>query len=263
MGKKLTYFLFGITIGALVGGGIVWVKMNDVEEVGIVEIKQIQLKTKEIEKKAKDEIKEKVTEKKQNQTVQKTEKKPQKPEDKTVELTSDTVLIPNIVNDSVLVSRDSVIADTMPTDLANTMVPEEISQDTAETEISSEEEIIVKKEELIFSKVVDLIALMESDSAKAIDDSLISEVSGIKATQEVTQYIVEFWRSPINYRGYKMANKKILLYGIENFEDVILIRLKDGIYLRHGNDYYILGDTFAFKPLQKLTDEELLAKLRE
>ena len=68
---------------------------------------------------------------------------------------------------------------------------------------------------------------------------------------------MEFWKSPINYKGYKMANRKILLYGlIPTTENISLHESNDSIFLNYNNDKFFLKNTFEFKPYTKIPKEK-------
>ena len=72
----------------------------------------------------------------------------------------------------------------------------------------------------------------------------------------MTQINVEFWVSPINYRGYKFFRNKIILFGIEEPDAVRLFRRKDNIYMQIVNNYYLLEPTEEFASYQSVLEKE-------
>lgn len=91
-------------------------------------------------------------------------------------------------------------------------------------------------------------------------DSLIgnppTRTNGIDNT-----YLVEFWESPINYRGYKMGRNRIVVYGIYLPDFVSLKQLNKNVFMKYLNDYYALDFTNEFKPLRVLKNESLIQEL--
>ena len=69
---------------------------------------------------------------------------------------------------------------------------------------------IVKKDELLGSKKIEVTNLQQNEMANS-SDSLLEKISGIKDGKKniVASFKVEFWQSPINYKGYKMTKNKI------------------------------------------------------
>ena len=45
-------------------------------------------------------------------------------------------------------------------------------------------------------------------------DSTLAAMSDIGDIKDPLQYRIEFWKSPLNYKGYKMSRGKIILYGM-------------------------------------------------
>ena len=88
-------------------------------------------------------------------------------------------------------------------------------------------------------------------------------ISGIKNTKKSSSTIrVEFWQSPINYKGYKMTKNKVVLFGINAGDVIKLFLLEDNIFIKHNQNYYKLYFTDDFKQFEKVTDLSIIAKLK-
>ncbi len=128
---------------------------------------------------------------------------------------------------------------------------------------SSSDEIVVKKDEMISSKTFEVVNL--SPAAKPNGkDSLLQKVSGIKDDRMngKQMFNVEFWTSPLNYRGYKMSKYKIVLYGVDPNDAIKLYRLDEMIYLKNNAIVYELSPTGDFTSYERITDEQILTKLK-
>jgi len=132
-----------------------------------------------------------------------------------------------------------------------------------------EEDIIVKQDQLLISTT---LAVEEKDAGK--EDGKASTLSN-EAVQilnpaadlpveekPASDYLVEFWVSPINYRGYKMSKNKLILFGIEEPDAVKLYRVKNALYMSYLREFYRLNDSFDFVSYQKLKDSEIPLAIR-
>lgn len=121
------------------------------------------------------------------------------------------------------------------------------------------EEIIVKRDELIESRLLKL-TVVNRNAAKGKTDSLISVFQG--SGGQSIEYRIEFWRSPINYRGFKFVRNAIVTFGLDPNETSRLFQLEDKFYLKHGISVYRLFMTEKFEPFSKVIDENLIKQLR-
>lgn len=124
----------------------------------------------------------------------------------------------------------------------------------------SSEEIIIKKDEMVSFKAVEL-QLVENGK-ETTGDSLANKLSGVKKENTPLFFKVEYWMSPLNYKGYKMLKNKIILYGINSAESVKLYKLDGVIYFKSSASLYKMDYTAEFRPLELITDESLLAKIK-
>jgi hypothetical protein len=135
----------------------------------------------------------------------------------------------------------------------------------AETIKNDFDEIIVKKDELIYSLLIDLqsVDTIQSKKINSID-SLLTKNADIKETDKKPRYTIEYWLSPINYSGYKMANNKLVLFGFREFDtSPELFSVDQKLYFKHFDNFYRVENTLEFKPIRKINDEELIARLQK
>ena len=122
------------------------------------------------------------------------------------------------------------------------------------SETNNEREIIVKKDELLFVKETSFSVKKDN-----LMDSLL--VDATPSTSSKNTIKIEFWVSPVNYRGYKMADNKLIIYGITDFSETSLISFNNSFYLKDHNIYFPLEITSIFKPLVKLTNQNLITQI--
>ena len=128
---------------------------------------------------------------------------------------------------------------------------------------STAENFIVRKDELLSAKNIEVANFQQNETTNA-SDSLLEKISGIKDGKKnvVASFKVEFWQSPINYRGYKMTKNKIVLFGINSKENIKLFHADDAIFLKQNQSFFKLYFTDEFKQFEKVTDVSVIAKLK-
>lgn len=95
------------------------------------------------------------------------------------------------------------------------------------------------------------------------EDSLLNKMNSIKTGTRPVSIEVEIWQSPIQYKGYKMGKNKLVVYGIDPSQDILLFDLNDYVLLQSGQQYYRLEKTSEFKNLRKFNDQTVIARLKQ
>lgn len=165
---------------------------------------------------------------------------------------------------------------------ADTTVSDENSEATDEKAISTEEtavsdssalageDMVVKKDQLLVS--VTLMASELNQSKKSGESGTLAQsatdklnpAAGLVESKDAKEekYEVEFWVSPVNYKGYKLISNKLILFGVEEPDAVRLFNSDNQLLMKYGKEIYLLvpsGDFLSFAPLK---DNELPAALR-
>ncbi len=91
-------------------------------------------------------------------------------------------------------------------------------------------------------------------------DSTIAAMSNVNNKTDNEDYRIEFWKSPLNYKGYKMSTGKIILYGISPVTPVSLVSLQGNYYILVNQSAYKIDFTDDYKPFERVTDKMLLKK---
>ncbi len=121
--------------------------------------------------------------------------------------------------------------------------------------------LLVKKDELLYTKTIKLIRLTAS-GANAIDTAM-AKAADIEPADLPANYTVEFWKSPINYRGYKLGRGKVVLFGIYQADDISLVSVGSNVFLKNRDIYFRLEPTEDFASLSPVADKNLLALLNQ
>lgn len=82
-----------------------------------------------------------------------------------------------------------------------------------------------------------------------LDSLLMNRVNG----PATLQFTIEFWQSPVKFRGYKRSVSKAIIYGITDIDNCELYIDNKQYYLIINNQLFLLESTDVFKKLTELT----------
>jgi hypothetical protein len=122
--------------------------------------------------------------------------------------------------------------------------------------IATDDGITVAREELLTVKHVKPIRIGDNVTVKDSASAKPPEAEN----NETDLYFVEFWKTPLNSRGYRFTRNKVMLYGFADY-NVLLYELDNSYYLKAYDQVYRLFPGGEFRQLEKVIDPDLLAKL--
>jgi hypothetical protein len=126
---------------------------------------------------------------------------------------------------------------------------------------ADDEHINVLKEELVGVKNINVRDIAAGSGYKSVSDSVLSAMSGISTAKKTDFFMVEFWKTPLNSKGYKMTRNRVLIYGMKENADLVMVKLEDDYYLKNNSEVYRLNYSTDFKPMEKVNESTLLQKL--
>lgn len=117
---------------------------------------------------------------------------------------------------------------------------------------NNEEDLSISREKMI--KTVKLpITYLDEEAPK---DTSMQEVLGIDEVQIKSIYI-EFWESPLNFEGYKLSKKKIIVYGLSPLFDYKMYKNKGYYYFAYHDVYFKMKETQDFLPFAEVSKSEV------
>ena len=219
-GQKLQIFIFGLTVGLLIGCLIFIFKLDDYfAKFSFSDSKNKGTVIEEVVKPEPEQVISKENNKQTNKTAKAKTSNPQ----------------------------DS-LASNSGSSINNTFLEE------------AEENINVLKEELIGVKNIVVKDFDNSKLYKNSSDSLISVMSGINEGKRNDFFMIEFWKTPLNSKGYKMSRNRLLIYGLPEKEDVSIVKMDDNYYFKNNATIYKINYSNEFKPMEKITEGPILEK---
>ena len=145
-------------------------------------------------------------------------------------------------------------------------------RDSISSEITeAEENVIVKQDQLLVTHTLKVTGIQMDITNNEADNILTqSTVNKLNPTGGLVEnsksndddYEVEFWVSPVNYKGYKLASKKLVLFGIEEPDAVKLYFVENKLMMKYGQDYFKLIPSEEFISFSMIKNTDLPAALK-
>jgi hypothetical protein len=129
---------------------------------------------------------------------------------------------------------------------------------------SFSDNIVIRKDELLNIRTIELKNL-DSPEYMSHADSLLEKVSEIKDDRNNYRnpsMKIEFWKSPLNYKGYKLSKYNVILYGLTDTENLKMYTLNGILYMKNASSVYKLDYNTDFKPYERVTDEMITSSLK-
>ncbi len=120
------------------------------------------------------------------------------------------------------------------------------------------ETLNVATEELLSIKNIKLINL---DTDLSATDTSAANLAGVTPQKITDLYFIEFWKTPLNSKGYRMTKNKVMLYGFNDFSNISIFHVDGGYYIKNSEQVYKITPGSDFKPLERVVDNGLLARL--
>jgi len=120
-----------------------------------------------------------------------------------------------------------------------------------------EEDIKVAQEELLSVKNIKVIDLDVTSKR----DTLTGQLAGVTSSDYPNLFFVEFWKTPLNSKGYRMTRNRVILYGLSDFSSITIYKVDDNFYLKNDDVVYKISSGTEFKPMELVNDSQLLAKI--
>lgn len=119
------------------------------------------------------------------------------------------------------------------------------------------ENITVAQEELLSVKNIKVIDLDGQNKR----DTLTGQLAGVSSSDFPNLFFVEFWKTPLNSKGYRMTRNRVILYGLSDFSSITIYKVDDNFYLKNDDVVYKISVGTEFKPMELVNDTQLLAKI--
>jgi hypothetical protein len=155
------------------------------------------------------------------------------------------------------VDKNSPLYDSLKKNISSADVNETTSENENKVNpVWVKNEDVIKKDKLLGRETVKIITAGDNE---VTSDSMASNMAGVKI-KSTTQLEIEYWVSPVNYKGYRLGRTRLIVFGAQPGK-VKLLRYRDELYLVFDQKVYLLQTSNAFNPLKPLPDKKLSASL--
>ena len=162
----------------------------------------------------------------------------------------DTIIKTEIIENTSPINNDNLIRIKQDSVFVDSLRIDTVRVDTLiEKLIEKPNDSIVNEEVLILTdkrlKLVNIL-IKHISSNSLVKDSLLK--LSIDIVEVNNRYMaVEFWESPINFKGYKLSKSKLIIYGLSPQLEYQIIKNKNRYYLKFHSIVYELNETESFK----------------
>lgn len=140
----------------------------------------------------------------------------------------------------------------------------ELIEEIAEAQSSAPEPMRIAQDQLLHIRAFNLpTQLRESAQSRPVRqlDSLLGNYPRRSGLENMM--LVEFWISPLNFRGYKMSHNKLIVYGLDQVESFSIHSDGKVYFIKYFDNFYPVAQTMDFKPLTPLSDPFLLEEFQQ
>ncbi len=118
------------------------------------------------------------------------------------------------------------------------------------------DDIVVRTPEMIGENVL----VLRNLDVTAQTDSVARKEAGVRdeASRNMT---VEYWKSPLNSKGYKLTRSRLVLFGYTPDDKIQLCKLDNSIYMKTASGVFRLEFSSSYRQLERVTDETLVGRL--
>ena len=155
-------------------------------------------------------------------------------------------------NDRKLNAAESTLEEMKhENDSTNTLPGDSIQVDFMQLDSAMNEDHI-STEKLIKSVYIPIVYLDEEINK----DTIMQDLLGIEEVKNNNMF-VEFWESPLNFEGYKLSKKKLIVYGLSSQFDYKLYKDKSAYFFSYQNIYYKMKETQVFLPFVEVPKSDV------
>ncbi len=132
-----------------------------------------------------------------------------------------------------------------------TVVQDTILPDNDSLFFGSEDDIVVMEDKLIAVKTVPIYNTASistsKESGKNLDSLLIDDKHSQQQAPESLE--VEFWKSPINYTGYRRINERLILFGLNQKDSIRIYERESRLFMNIRDKDFPLNETDNFRSI--------------
>ena len=133
--------------------------------------------------------------------------------------------------------------------------------------MEQEDELPVKADTRVYDTVLSMNVSFDKESKVDTANSEVLKKKELKVRTE--KIVVQFWKSPINYKGYRFDGRKLEVFGLDTFSQVSLkYRVVNAelkvyeVYLKYGEAYFKIEEDNRYHSYVRVKDPAIIEELK-
>jgi len=123
--------------------------------------------------------------------------------------------------------------------------------------LSMMQDSLLSEDHISTEKLIKTISLTLNYLTEEVeDDTAIKDMLGIEEVK-TNSVFVEFWESPLNFEGYKLSKKKLIVYGLSPQFDYKFYKDGSDYFLSYQSIYLKMRETQDFLPFAEVSKSEV------
>ncbi len=232
--NKVIYLLLGLVLGFFVGGGIIWWQLNRNDFFDFIKLNknQVSIDTNQYDKSIRPG-------------------KHSQHKNLIGNLKIPDTFIDSLKMDTSALSVEELIA------LYNSS---EKSDTIEQSSGSAYDDIVISKDELIMTRLIKIVGdIPEMNDNYELDSILTDQRQTARKQPGIIK--TEFWKSPLNYKGYKFDENKLVIFGLYEVGNVAILGYNNELFIKYNKEYYLIEYTDDFRSFIPMRNESLLKEL--
>lgn len=141
---------------------------------------------------------------------------------------------------------------TASADSLDTISPKADTIEQKQDTVPDENDFVVMQDKLIATSQKPVIHTNDipkeaTSDNKNLDSLLIDDPN--TNTKEPDSLMVEFWKNPINYKGYRRIKNRLIIFGMTEEDSIKIFKTRDNYFMKIRNKKFPLDETNNFRPI--------------
>jgi len=186
-------------------------------------------------------------------------------------LTMESPLAETITESAPAPAAEVIVEDEVDIDDPLEEPEEMVYPDPLNTEamagMEQEDELPVKADTRVYDTVISMNVSFDKENKVDTANSEVVRKKELKVRTE--KIVVQFWKSPINYKGYRFDGRKLEVFGLDTVSQVSLkYRMINAelkvyeVYLKYGEAYFRLEEDNRYHSYVRVKDPAIIEELK-
>jgi hypothetical protein len=142
--------------------------------------------------------------------------------------------------------KDTAVTKPVKDEPVAVLEPSPLDEERTATDVFLTDSFLIIHDKAYIEQL--LLAKKNGTDSMLIDSATLITPPRGKGKERTNQLFVEFWQSPVHYKGYRFSSKKLIVYGIELPYEIYVYRKNNALFLVHPYGETELTEQTNFQP---------------